>query len=127
MALLKRVVQLADQPFEAQFDGSISAKGLSDPSDEHYTIDCAVAYLMTGEAIYAQRACHAGHALLNPRPKADLSTANRSYMLLSSTNAVDAWSDAERFQFETLLARCALAINQDARVTRIKWATTGGP
>ena len=112
-ALLKRVLMLADEPFEAQFNGEVNAKGLTDPVDEHYTVDCAVAYLLTGNQVYAQRARLAAHAVTTPWPKADLSIANRSFFAaIVHQCCAEAWSESDRFNFESLLARLALGINQ---------------
>ncbi len=106
------VSSIADRPLEAVTDPGLRDAGTAKAS-EHYPIACAVAYLLSGEALYAHRARLAIHHLSRPWPPFDLGVSMLAIKAaIVQQCCAEAWSEDERLAFNTLLSRCALAINQ---------------
>ena len=99
-ALYQRVLILANQSCAQQFNGEVNPAGLTNPLDEHYPVDCAVAYLFSGTALYAERARQAALNILSPWPRADLSIANRSlFAAIVYECCAAAWDEQQRQGF----------------------------
>ena len=112
-ALLATVRRSADTDLETQLAVTEGGGNQTSFADDEYPISCAVAYMLTGDAVYAERARIAAHYILREWSKADLGIAGNSMRVaIIQQCCADAWDEQEVLVFDALVARCALAINQ---------------
>ena len=98
----------------------------------NYPVACAVAYLLSGEDEYAQKARRSIHYMSQSWPRFDLGVSSLSIQAtIVQQCCSDAWSEEERVPFNALLTRCALAIQKvreanPYHVGNNWWAVTHG-
>lgn len=112
VGLLNCVRKSADLSLDEEMnpgpEGHGDAKAAAD-----YPVSCAVAYLLTGEFEYAHKARLAVLHMSQPWSRFDLGVAGLSIQAtIVQQCCADAWSQGERFTFDALLTRFALAIYQ---------------
>lgn len=132
IALLDVVRGIADVPIEEALDPEPDHHGQFNTVHGQYPTACAVAYALTGESAYAERARRGALYGLKAWTNSDLGVAGRTQQaVIVHQCCADAWSEADAAGFMQLLARCAEAINRVGKgnphqVGNNWWAVTHG-